>query len=164
MRFVARDPEPILMLERLEDLVHDVVCVPVPEQNEQIIEISFGSEDDCLEALASWGFSSNFHVRDLAWCLQCGGRGGKTLMQVLSITCNVLSVTDIQGHGQFLRAFLTAQSIPHQPFHKKLVGLLDFWIFLPQKKSVVRSAESSIMAIIEKKKRWSLPHTLATDD
>ncbi|KAJ7201979.1 hypothetical protein C8J57DRAFT_1486170, partial [Mycena rebaudengoi] len=134
MRFVARDPEPILMLERLEDLVHDVVCVPVPEQNEQIIEISFGSEDDCLEALASWGFSSNFHVRDLAWCLQCGGRG------------------DIQGHGQFLRAFLTAQSIPHQPFHKKLVGLLDFWIFLPQKKSVVRSAESSIMAIIEKKK------------
>jgi hypothetical protein len=35
MRFVACDPEPILMLERLEDLVHGVVSVPMPEQKEQ---------------------------------------------------------------------------------------------------------------------------------
>jgi hypothetical protein len=69
--------------------------------------------------------------------LQRGARGGKTLMQVLSVTYNVLSVTDVQGHGQFLRELLTAQSI-YQPFHANLVGLstfLDFLSFLQKKKS-----------------------------
>jgi hypothetical protein len=80
--------------------------------------------------------------------LQRGERGGKTLMQVLSVTYNVLSVTDVQGHGQILRALLTAQSIPHQPFHKRPVGLLIFLGFFTKKKNVVRNAKSSIMAML----------------